>query len=378
MDKSLLVTLEYPPQKGGIANYLANLYSRLPRDKALILAPKHKGDDEYDQNANNVIIRRHLIYNFMWPKWLPLYFTVKNLVRAKKIKMLHLSHVLPVGYIAYRLKQKIKLRYVIYCHGLDILKAQEVPRKKKWLIKILQNASGLVANSEYTKRLITDLGIPSDKILVVYPCPNIKPPQTTVETYQVLAKYGLANKKIILTVGRLVERKGIDHVLEALPRLYEKYKDFMYVVVGDGPDLKRLGKIAQEKGLQNLVRFVGAVSDEELIKFYSIAHIFAMPARKIGSDVEGFGIVYLEANSFGLPVIGGNQGGVPEAVIDKQNGLLVDPQNPDEIYRALHDLLAQPEWAKTMGEQGRVRANNDFQWRKEADKLRRYLSGHRL
>jgi len=375
MDKSLLVTMEYPPQRGGVANYLEKLFSRLPSNKIMVLAPKTEGDKEFDAQATYPIVRTNMLAFYVWPRWLPLYFRVKKMVKQNRIKMLHLSHVLPIGYIAYKLNQEMKLRYVVYCHGLDVLRAQATEKKKKWLIKILNNASGIVANSEYTRSLIRNLGIPDSKILVVYPCPAIRPPEKTVDTYTVTSKYGLANKRVILSVGRLVKRKGVDMVIETIPKLYEQYKDIMYVIVGDGPELNNLGKRVQELGLQNVVRFVGAVNNDELIKLYSIAEIFAMPSRQIGSDVEGFGIVYLEANLFGLPVIGGRSGGVPEAVIDKQTGLLVDPNNTEEIYAALRDMLASPDWAKSLGENGRIRAEKDFQWRKEAEKLRRYLSG---
>lgn len=376
MDKSLLVTLEYPPQKGGIASYLFNLYSRLPHDKIFVLAPNHKNARAHDAQMGYRIIRARLLTRFFWPRWLFLYFRVKALVKAHKIKALHLSHVLPIGYIALRLKEKYKICYVVYCHGLDILKAQQKPRKKKWLKKILKNADGIVANSEYTKGLLINLGIDESKVLVVYPCPNIKPPDQTVETYHITARYGLSDKKILLTVGRLVKRKGVDKVIQALPELYEKFKNIMYVVVGDGPELENLAKMVQENNLQNVVRFVGEVSDIELIKFYKISDMFIMPARQIDFDVEGFGIVYLEANLFGLPVIGGQSGGVPEAIIDGYTGLLVNPDDVNSIRQAAQNLLQDPEWAKTLGQQGRIRVMRDFQWRREVQKLRLFLSGH--
>jgi len=378
MEKCLLVTLEYPPQKGGIANYLANIFSRLPSDKFMVLAPKHKGDREYDEKATYKILRGSLLSFYIWPRWLPLYLRIKRIVKKNRIKTLCLSHVLPVGYIAYLLRKnkKFKQRYIVFAHGLDVLKAQEKPRKKKWLIKILQNASGIVTNSEYTRGLIRELGIPDSKILVVYPCPAVRPPKTTVETYDILSKYGLSNKRVILSVGRLVKRKGVDKVIEALPKLFEQFKDIMYVIVGDGPEIEALGKRVQELNLQNIVRFVGEVSDEELIKFYTISELFIMPSRQIGSDVEGFGIAYLEANLFGLPVIGGNSGGVPEAILHERTGLLVNPEDIEQIYGAMRDLLSNKDWAQQLGENGRVRAERDFQWRKETEKLRRYFGGH--
>ena len=106
MDKSLLVTMEYPPQKGGVANYLEKLFSRLPSDKIMVLAPKTKGDKEFDQQATYPIIRTNMLAFYVWPRWLPLYFKVKKMVKQNRIKMLHLSHVLPIGYIAYRLNQQ--------------------------------------------------------------------------------------------------------------------------------------------------------------------------------------------------------------------------------------------------------------------------------
>ncbi len=180
----------------------------------------------------------------------------------------------------------------------------------------------------------------------------------------------LAGRQVILNVGRLVERKGFDSVIKALSRVLEQEPAALYVIVGEGVDRERLHHLAQEQGVAENVRMVGAISDEELARWYTQCELFVMPSRELSNrDVEGFGIAFIEASSFGKPVVGGTSGGVSDAVIDGRTGFLVEASDLDMLSGAMLRLLSDTARAQELGEQGRVRVRSEFRWRVQADRL---------
>ena len=157
---------------------------------------------------------------------------------------------------------------------------------------------------------------------------------------QLIAKYKIASKRVLLSVGRLVPRKGIDRTLEAMPKLLQRHPDLHYLIVGDGPYRERLQQMVAELGLASYVTFTGPIGDEELRAHYALCDLFVLPNREMpDGDTEGFGLVFLEANACGKPVVGGRAGGVVEAVQDGHNGLLVNGDNVDSIVEAVCKLL---------------------------------------
>ncbi|MDD5043298.1 MAG: glycosyltransferase family 4 protein [Patescibacteria group bacterium] len=355
MKKILLITLEFPPQIGGIANYLYNIFSHLPEDRICVLANKISGDKEFDKRQNYKIYRKKLLYKIFRPKWLRAFLPALKIVRKEKIEVLHISHVLPMGYVAYLFKKTFRIPYVVYTHGLDILHPQSHPRKKIWLVKILQNAELVVANSSFTANEVNKLGVQKEKIKIINPCLDLSQYQkpTSEDIEKLKNAYGLKNKKILLTIGRLVERKGIDMVIKALPEVLLKIPDLIYVIVGDGADEERLGGLVEKNNLEDKVIFIGGIKPKDLGLYHSLADVFIMPSRQLANgDVEGFGIVYLEANLFGKPVIAGRSGGVPDAVKNGVNGLLVNPENVEEITGAIIKLFLNQELYNQLAEQG--------------------------
>jgi phosphatidylinositol alpha-1,6-mannosyltransferase len=172
----------------------------------------------------------------------------------------------------------------------------------------------------------------------------------------------------------LVKRKGIARVIRALPELLEKFPDLEYVVVGDGPEEAYLKTLAAENRVAAAVKFVGRVSDEERERLYDSASIFVLPGTDEPDDVEGFGIVFLEAGVHGLAVVAGSVGGTAEAVLDGRTGLLVKPDDLTGLVTALERLLANPEEARLMGLSGRARALAEFTWEASAQKLTERLA----
>lgn len=337
----LLITLEYPPQKGGVANYLAGICGVLS-DTAVL----------------NVKLSR-----FIWPKWFPVFLKVFRMVRKKRPEIIFVSHILPIGYIALLFKFVFDVPYIVFTHGMDVLMAQKNFWKKFWLKKILKNANIIIANSEFTRSEILKLGIKKEKTGVVYPCPNpeIKIIQFNKKT---------TNKKIILSVGRLIKRKGFDNVIRAMPKILKEIPGAIYLLVGSGPYKNELEKIRDKNNLKKNIIFVDGINDKEMHAYYGMSDVLVMPSRRIDSDVEGFGIVYLEAALFGKPSIAGKDGGMPEAVLDNETGFVVDGENPDEIANATIKLLKDNELREKMGERARKRVLEEFRWEKQSEKIK--------
>lgn len=407
MKKSLLITLDWPPNRGGVANYLWNIYSRLPRDFSVILVPPSisppasggarggVGDktssrlraprslgERVERGGKLVVYHRELL-SFFWPKWLRAYFEAVKIIRNDKIEAVHLSHILPIGYVAWMIKKVLEIPYAVYLHGMDITLTQKSPWKRWWAKKILRGADLIVANSEFTAAEAIKAGAKKEKIEILYPCPNFSLPERSGSTCETdnadrrdaspAGSLGSArddeNKNIILSVGRLVERKGFDKVIEAMPEILRAVPDAEYQIVGFGPYAVELKNLAEKLGIGERVKFFSNISNTELPEFYKNCKIFAMPARQIGGDVEGFGIAYLEAALFGRPSVAGNVGGASEAVLNNQTGLTVNPEHSAEIAAAIIKLLKDDNLRQKLGEAAKARVASEFTWEKQINKI---------
>ncbi|MFA5188356.1 MAG: glycosyltransferase family 4 protein [Patescibacteria group bacterium] len=370
MKKSLLITIDFPPQIGGVANYLANLSKNFPPGNLLVLANNHEQSQHFDNKQPYKIIRAQLLSKYFWPRWLKTYLAAKPIIKKSKIEQIVISHILPMGYIALMLK----LPYIVILHGYDIMNAQKSSWKKYWAVKILTQAKHIIVNSHNTENQVLNLGIKQNKITIVYPCPNLQLEQFNEHEMQIIKnELDLHHKKILLSVGRLVPRKGFDKVIEALPELTKQIPNLIYIIVGNGPDRERLEKLAEDLKVRGNLIIAEDIPNSNLPAFYSLANIFIMPARQIGEDIEGFGIVYLEANLFGKPVIAGKSGGAEDAVIDNQTGILVNPESVQEINQAILKLFNDPELANKLGVQGRQRVLSEFNWYQQIDKLKNII-----
>ena len=389
--KSLLVTLDFPPNLGGVATFYYNVCKNLPGDKIVVLAPEQEGAEAFDKKQNFTIIRKKLLSNFPQTmpkglggilkmassiKWLSIIRYFKLLVKQHDIELIQAGQILPIGTLAMIYKKQKKIPYLFYAHGLDILLPQKFMRKKTLLKKIIANAQAIIANSYFTKDELIKLGAKPEQVTVIYPCPSLTAEQTSEwKIQEILQDYELKNKKILLTVGRLVERKGHDMVIKALPKIIKKVPDVTYLIIGEGPRKKNLEELVNQGNLRDYVRFLGPLPQNDLAAFYQLSDVFIMPARQlVNGDVEGFGIVYLEANLFGKPVIGGRSGGVPEAIIDGQTGLLVNPNDIDKIAEKTIKLLTNSAYAERLGIQGMERVSEEFNWQSQTEKIKEILS----
>jgi phosphatidylinositol alpha-1,6-mannosyltransferase len=374
MMRTMLVTLDFPPQCGGVAVYWANLCRQLDGGNLTVLAPEGASTFEFDVKQKYLIYRRRLLSaeRWLWPKWLPLLYYMWKCVKQAGAEQIIVAHVLPTGTAAYILKKLAGVPYVVSAHGLDIALTRACARKLFLTKLILKNAKAIIANSEFTRHeLLKFNGVVPEKVSVVYPCPNsVGTAPEAVALTEFIKKYDLGGKKIILTVARLIERKGHDKVISAMPQILRACPNAIYLIVGHGAERQKLEALAERGGVRKQVFFFPDILDSELPFFYLAADVFVMPSRLLeNGDVEGFGIVYLEANAYGKPAIAGLCGGAVEAVEHNVNGLLVDSENANEIAQAIISLLINENRARELGERGRRRVEEKFNWAEQARRL---------
>ncbi|HTM68916.1 MAG TPA: glycosyltransferase family 4 protein [Candidatus Binatia bacterium] len=368
MKSIILATLDYPPQTGGVATYLANLVACFPKGTMHVLAPetKDRAAHEADMRSETPIYRRDMLAKWIRPRWLGAWYWTRWLVKKEKPDLLIVSHLLPMGQIARGFKKKRGIPYAVIVHGMDVaLALQSGGAKRKRAKEVLGDAAIVVANSAYSAGLAESAGAPKDKIMIVRPCPSFPSyltmtPERVAETRQ---KYGLDPTFTLLTLGRLVARKGFAEAIEAVALLKEKSRTVRLIIAGDGPERQKLQKLVETKGVADRVGFTGKVPDEDVPALMGATDAFVMAPKSIGADVEGFGIVYLEANLMGKPVIGSRAGGVPEAVKDGETGILVEPGDAKAIAAAIERLMDDPTYASLLGEAGRRRVMEEFDWK---------------
>lgn len=360
-----IVTLDYAPDTGGVAVFWNSIMPELP-EHFIVVAPKRS-----DARAEKRVIRIPFLYKIFWPRWLRLLLHLVTVLKKYNINTIIAAQVLPVGTVAYLLcRLSILKRYSVAVYGMDlaILKG----RKKKLARKILQHATTVIANSAYTQQLVRDLGIDKDKIVIAHPSAQVLP-DTSVD---IRDRYTIGNKPVLLSVGRLVERKGIDTVIQALPRIWKACGDVYYLIVGEGSDQKRLEKLVVETipaEKQSLIIFAGRVASEELKGYYQASDIFVLPTRTEKGDTEGFGMVNIEASMHGLPVVAGPVSEQTGSVVHEKTGLITDPINLDALANSIICLLENEDLRDRLGAYGKEFAKQ-FTWQQSAEVIQNTIN----
>ncbi|MFA5126530.1 MAG: glycosyltransferase family 4 protein [Patescibacteria group bacterium] len=364
MRKTLLLTHEYYPFAGGVARYCYNLFKYFPTTDYLVVCDH----PQVVSRAN--IIHLQLKDNLIWPSWLLAFFRLRKIIRQNKIEQIFTPNILPLGTIAYMFYKLYKIPYIVSLHGLDINLA--LKHKPKLAKSILAAADKIIVNTKYTASLIQGLNLSPEKIIVIYPSVAVLPKPDVQLQSQLKEKYHIkSSDRILLTVGRLVYRKGHDLVIRALADL--KRTDVKYLIVGQGYGLASLKQLVAQKKLDQQIIFCSEISDQALAAVYGLADIFVLPNRYRAADVEGFGMVFLEAAQYGLPIIAGKSGGVLEILTDKQSALLVDSDSLAQLKLALTTILGNAELAKKLGEQARLRSRDFLSDVEQSKKLKDIL-----
>jgi len=358
--KTLLFTLEYPPFNGGVANYYGNLASHWPLGENFLVL---------NNNHDELIKKRRFL------AWWPAFLALKRKVAKNDIDYTLVGQILPLGLVAYLLSWLRPFRYAVFLHGLDFSWSLKTPRKKMATALILRRADKIIAANSYVaeqvKKLFPRL---ANKVMIVNPGVfGAAPNMVASEIENLKQKYNLVGKTALLSLGRLVKRKGVDRVIKALAEMTPEQVDkFIYLVAGSGPELKYLKSLVPRR-LFNKIIFLGEITEAEKWLWLSACDIFIMPSRDIAGDFEGFGIVYLEANLCGKPVIAGNSGGVRDAVLDNVTGLIADSENVQDIKEKILELAADPLKQKTLGQAGKDRVVAEFSWEKQAARIAQVL-----
>lgn len=270
------------------------------------------------------------------------------------------------------LKKVLRVPMLLYAHGTEILRLGTYRWDKPLLA--LQAADVILPNSSYTGKLLLERGIDPARIEVINHAadPAIFYPLPSEEIDRIRQHHGLESKRILLTVANLQMHKGHDVVIRALPAIRERIPDVVYCIVGRGREEGSLRALARNLGVAGQVRFFTDINNRgRLREFYNLCDVFIMASRMIPerSDVEGFGIAFIEANACGKAVIGGRSGGVPDAVVDGVTGMLVTPEDVDDIARTVVRLLGDSQLARRLGEQGRERVIKELNWENRAERL---------
>jgi len=377
--KSLLVTVDFPPIVSGISTAFYNTWRYLPGSDKLVLAPAVRGSEPVDKAFGKKV------YRFPMPLgdgnlkkialWLCLFCYCLVITKREGIELLICGQPVVAGSIGLIFKKVFRIPYQVWAYGGEIVKFKRNKPALSLLRRVIDGAQTLIVNSEFTKNVYIGFGISAGKITVVTPAVDTERFRPGIPVEDLVAAYGLQNRKRVLTVARLSERKGHDMVIKALDKIRQAFPDIAYLIVGAGPDEKRLKKMASDYRLEKNIIFTGRVAEEDLPKYYNLCDVYVMPNREVeGLDtLEGFGISFIEASACAKPVIGGRSGGSLDAVFDGETGYLVDPLDVDGLAAKVIDLLSNKDRARELGENGRKKALAEFQWPQKAGGLKGLL-----
>ncbi|NQU99590.1 MAG: glycosyltransferase family 4 protein [Parcubacteria group bacterium] len=370
--KSLLITKFFPPNRGGIQNYLYNICKNIEKDKIFVLTEKGNKNQENFRISSYKIKK---IYSSLSLSFLPVFFKASKIIKENSIENLYLGHFyIPYAISALILNKFKNIPYTIFTHGLEILETRNSPKSNYILKLCLKNAQNVIVTTNYLKKEIVNK-YPSlsldDKIIKIPPGVDSNHFRPNLNTSDLVAKHDLENKKIILTCGRLVKRKNHQLIVKALPEILKKVPNVIYLIAGTGPEEKNLRKQVNELGLEKSVRFLGEVENKDLPLFYSLADVFCMPSiyNKEAGDIEGFGLVFLEAQACGTPTIGSNTGGIPDAISNNIDGYLVNLESSQELASRITKLLLNNDLAQQFGRAGREKVIREHDWSKLVERL---------
>ncbi len=352
---------------GGVARYLSELVAESQGEIQVILPVGAHGMRPQPE-VEGVTVRK--FFWKAWPKWLPIINVILRDIPRDQVLLI--SHVIPVGTAAWIARYFGGPSYALLFHGTDILRLSNP--WKRWLVRrICAKSKHLIANSEQTRKLLIE--VIGDKNTIDVVTPGVSFPLNLISKQEARLQLKiLDSRKIGITVARLVERKGIDtaiHVMAALNAQRLKEESVQYVVVGDGPEREALKQLALKLNVN--VEWLGEVDDETKWKWLCASDLFLLPGSKRKDDIEGFGIVLLEAGFAGLPVVAGKTGGTVEAVTEGVTGWLIEPEDVEKMADKVREVIDHPQLGIEVGEGARVIVRSQYQWKDRWQNVRSIL-----
>ncbi|KOV93689.1 glycosyltransferase family 4 protein [Streptomyces sp. NRRL B-3648] len=380
MHKTLIVTNDFPPRPGGIQAFLHNMALRLDPGRLVVYASTWKRGREgaeataaFDAEQPFTVVRDRTTMLLPTPGATR---RAAGLLREHGCTSVWFGAAAPLGLMAPALRRAGAERLVATTHGHEAGWAQ-LPAARQLLRRIGESTDTITYLGEYTRSRIATALTPDAAGHMVQ-----LPPGVDEKTFhpgsggdEVRARLGLTDRPVVVCVSRLVPRKGQDTLIRAMPRILAAEPDTVLLIVGGGPYERDLRRLAGETGVAGSVRFTGAVPWAELPAHYGAGDVFAMPCRtrRGGLDVEGLGIVYLEASATGLPVVAGDSGGAPDAVLEGETGWVVRGGSAGQTAERIVTLLQDPELRRRMGARGRQWVEEKWRWDLLAEKLKALL-----
>jgi phosphatidylinositol alpha-1,6-mannosyltransferase len=375
--KILVLTENFPPKSGGSGRWFWELYSRLPKEDYIIVTDT-VDDNSIDQKIENTVIRIPLKcaqWGFKSFTGLGFYWrsvkAVNKLIKQHQITHIHCGRVMHEGVIAWLVSLFTKVKFVCFIHGEDIETAA-TSREQSFMVKqVCVKADMLICNSLNSQNIARRLNYDVGNTVVLHPgadCERFIPLLSDLDFKKAM---GWAEHSVILTVGRLQARKGHDKMIEAMPTILVAHPKTLYCIIGDGDQKPRLLKLVHDLQLEDNVLFLNEISDEQMIKCYQQCDIFILPNRTIANDIEGFGMVLVEAQACGKIVIAGDSGGTAETMQPEQTGFIIDCTQLDVISTTINKLLSDTALTKSMGEKGVNFVNEMFDWKAHAVKAKK-------
>lgn len=368
--KILLLSEIFPPVNGGSGRWFWEAYTRMDKDNILVVAHQSEGSAEFDHDSPLKTLRLPLSSSEWGIKsltgikfYLAIYRQLVRICKRENITAIHCGRCLPEGFIAYLLHKRLGLPFVCYIHGEDI-EAAATSREQRWLVNCaLKTATAIICNSHNTSALLNnDWQVKQEKVHVIHPGVDASYFVPQKQDPALRAELGWDDKTVILTVGRLQKRKGQDMMISAMPSLITRYPKLIYAVVGKGSELAHLQKLVEQLQLQDHVQFLQEVDDKTMLQCYQQCNLFILPNRTVEQDIEGFGMVLVEAQACARPVVAGDSGGTKETMLINQTGIIVDCTSPQNIADKLASLLASPQQLQEMGLKGRQHVENSLDW----------------
>jgi phosphatidylinositol alpha-1,6-mannosyltransferase len=362
---TLFITNDFGPRAGGIETFVHGLIERLPKGSVIVYTSAQPNaasfDNKWLQDFGVEVIRDRSKILLPTPRVIK---ACQKLISDRKLSKVAFGAAAPLGIMARAMRRAGARRIVTLTHGHEVWWAK-VPPFSLAMRFMSKNIDAITYLGDYTRGEISKALRKDDVGKLVQIAPGIDVEHFIPTDSSILrAELCLTDKSVIISVGRLVHRKGQDKLIAALPAIKAAIPNVHLVLVGVGPHQDYLEKLAVKLQVADCVTFIGRINYAELPKYICVGDIFAMPSRSrfFGLEVEGLGIVYLEASACGLPVVGGKSGGAPDAVLVGETGVVVDGTNSSEIAEACIDLLNNPELCALMGANGRAWIIENWRW----------------
>lgn len=361
----LCITNDFGPRAGGIETFVIGLIQRLPYASVIVYTSAQDDSHGYDQKwlaeYGVEVVRDKAKILLPTPG---VAYCVNALVRERKITTVFFGAAAPLGLLAQGLRRAGVTHIVALTHGHEVWWSKVWPFTMA-MKSISRHVNHLAYLGEFTRSAISKSVTRKAAAAMVKIAPGIDTDHfSPVDVSELREELGLSQKKVIVSVGRLVHRKGQDVLIEAMPAILKSVPDAHILMVGQGPYRSYLENRAKTLGVAGNITFIGRIDYQELPRYICVGDLFVMPSRSrlAGLEVEGLGIVYLEASACALPVIAGNSGGAPDAVLAGETGLVVDGTSATEVASAVIELLENPERSKEMGIRGRQWIIQEWQW----------------